>query len=140
MRLIETQKLPIWDEEYEKSTDALARLTELNEWFGEAYKAWRSINKLDSHWHIAQLLLDRELAERNHIERKHIDATPDEDYPRRILEAYRRDCDFRWSDSSIPETPTSNPLIIAMNEMQAQRAAVLDKAIAVLHGEEPGAE
>ena len=81
---------------------------------------------------VAALAAEIALREALVRERKHIDATPDDSYPRRILEAYRRDCDFQWSDSSTPETPTSNVLIIAMNEMQEQRAAILDRAIAAL--------
>ncbi len=67
-------------------------------------------------------------------ERKHIDATPNDDYPIRILEAYRRDCDFWYSSSAnLAETET-NQLCIAMNEMQKKRAAILDKAIKKLKG------
>ena len=75
-----------------------------------------------------------ERADRNHIERKHIDATPDEGYPLRILRAYRADCDARWADTS--DGDVGNPLTVALNEMQDQRAVVLDRAIAALRGEE----
>jgi hypothetical protein len=63
---------------------------------------------------------------------KHIDATPDDGYPLRILEAYRRDCDMWCSSSTNLGDPETNPLCIAMNEMQKKRAVVLDKAIAKL--------
>ena len=75
-----------------------------------------------------------ERADRNHIERKHIDATPDEGYPLRILRAYRADCDARWADTS--DGDVGNPLTVALNEMQDQRAVVLDRAIAALRREE----
>lgn len=52
----------------------------------------------------------------------HIDATPDADYPLRILRAYRQQCDVR--------TLTTPPeLGEQMNEWQDHRAAILDKAI-----------
>ena len=76
-----------------------------------------------------------EAAERNHIERKHIDATPDDGYPIRILRAYRADCDMRWADTS--DGDVGNPLTVALNEMQDKRAAILNKAIAALAGEKP---
>ena len=68
------ETLPIWDEAHEKTAQALVQLAEMNESFGEAYKAWRYIDKIDSHWHIAQLLLWRKLdldaqkADRAHLE------------------------------------------------------------------------
>ena len=61
----------------------------------------------------------------------HVDATPDEDYPLRILQAYRQHCDCQWAESTDGEEPT-NPLLIAMNEMNEARAKILDKAIAKL--------
>lgn len=56
----------------------------------------------------------------------HIDATPDEDYPLRILQAYRQHCDCRWTSN------LENALINEMNKACEQRAAILDKAIAML--------
>jgi len=75
-----------------------------------------------------------EEAEKNHIERKHIPATPDDGYPLRILRVYRADCDMRWADTS--DGDVGNPLTVALNEMQDKRAAILDRAIAALAGEE----
>jgi hypothetical protein len=61
----------------------------------------------------------------------HIDETPTEDYPIRILRAYRNLCDGRWASSGEEE----NPVIILWNELSDKRAALLDKAIAVLEKE-----
>lgn len=61
----------------------------------------------------------------------HIDATPNETYPLRILQAYRRLGDARWSSSSM-EIDDNHPLIKAMNDAQEKRNALLDKAIEVL--------
>jgi hypothetical protein len=63
----------------------------------------------------------------------HVDATPDENYPLRILQAYRRMCDGKWSASSVGVDET-NPLIKALNDMQDKRAKILDKAITKLRG------
>lgn len=56
----------------------------------------------------------------------HIDATPNEDYVLRILQAYRKNCDCRWASFK------PNALIDMMNEHCDQRAALLDKAIAAI--------
>lgn len=61
----------------------------------------------------------------------HIDGTPDEGYPLRILEAYRENCNCKWSDNTSREEPM-NPLLKMMNEHCEQRALLLDKAIAKL--------
>lgn len=60
-----------------------------------------------------------------------IDDTPDETYPLRILLAYRRLGDSRWSSSSA-EIDNDHPLILAMNNAQEKRNALLDKAIEIL--------
>lgn len=60
----------------------------------------------------------------------HVDGTPDEDYPLRILRAHRANCDCRWK---VVEGDPS-PLLDAMNATQEQRAALLDAAIAKLGG------
>ncbi len=52
-----------------------------------------------------------------------IDATPNEDYPLRILRTYRENCNCMWASE------LDHPLIKAMNEAQNKRAEVLDKAI-----------
>lgn len=56
----------------------------------------------------------------------YIDATPNEEYPLRILRAYRENCNCRWTSE------LENPLINMMNEMCEQRAEILDKAISIL--------
>lgn len=61
----------------------------------------------------------------------HIDATPNETYPLRILQAYRRLGDSKWSSSSM-EVDGNHPLIQAMNDAQEKRNALLDHAIEVL--------
>ena len=77
----------------------------------------------------------------NQIEFKYVDATPDEDYPLRILESYRDSCNWMWSDNSqevydpnkiIQSKQPENPLIKAMNDAQRKRAEILDRAIAKL--------
>lgn len=57
---------------------------------------------------------------------KFVDATPDEEYPLRILQAYREDCNCKWSSD------TENALIRMMNEMCDKRAEILDRAIEIL--------
>lgn len=59
----------------------------------------------------------------------HVDATPDENYPLRILRAYRENCNCEWVSD------TDNPLIDQMNKHCRQRAVILDAAIAVLEKE-----
>jgi len=61
----------------------------------------------------------------------YVDATPDENYPLRILQAYRRIGNSKWSSSSM-EIDEDHPLIRAMNEAQEKRNALLDKAIEIL--------
>ncbi len=56
----------------------------------------------------------------------HVDATPDEDYPLRILRAYRKNCNRKW----VADPPSA--LIDMMNEHCDKRAVILDKAIACL--------
>jgi len=62
---------------------------------------------------------------------KYIDATPNEEYPLRILQAYRQDCDCMWSDNTSGE-PSQNPIFEAMNEDNRKRSRILDKAIKAL--------
>ena len=61
----------------------------------------------------------------------HIDATSDEDYPLRILRAYYRDTLARTSHNTAGNTP-QNPVFIMMNQHQAERAQILDRAIRLL--------
>lgn len=55
-----------------------------------------------------------------------VDATPDEDYPLRILRAYRENCNVKW----VAEPP--NPLVDIMNTDCDKRAEILDRAILML--------
>ena len=59
---------------------------------------------------------------------KFVDATPDEGYPLRILRAYRQQCDCMWMGTTDGAEPF-NPLIKAMNDLNKQRAIILDKVI-----------
>jgi len=58
---------------------------------------------------------------------KYIDATPDKNYPLRILQTYRDNCNCKWASNT--DGSTDNPLYIAMNKMQDERAELLDRAI-----------
>ena len=63
----------------------------------------------------------------------HLDATPDWEYPLRILRAYRENCNVRWIPSMGTETKHDpNPVFALMNEAQEKRAHILDEAINVL--------
>jgi len=58
----------------------------------------------------------------------HVDYTPDDKYPLRILQAYRENCNVCWqADSQI-----DSKICDIMNAHCEQRAAILDKAIAIL--------
>ena len=65
---------------------------------------------------------------------EYVNGTPDEGYPLRILRAYRENCNCMWSESSTEKV--LDPLLQLMNETQAKRAEILDRAIAILesHG------
>lgn len=69
-------------------------------------------------------------------EKLFVNATPDEDYPLRILQAYRDDCDIMWSDNASGDEP-QNALAKIMNQHQKERAVVLDKAIQKLSPPNP---
>ncbi len=56
----------------------------------------------------------------------HVDAAIDEDYPLRILRAYRENCNCKW----VADPPSA--LIDMMNADCDKRAVILDKAIACL--------
>ena len=60
----------------------------------------------------------------------HVDATPDENYALRILQAYRQNCNCKYEVHGLPK----KQIIFwdMMNELQDQRAKVLDKAIETL--------
>jgi hypothetical protein len=55
-----------------------------------------------------------------------VDATPDEEYPLRILRAYRENANVLWKR----EPP--DVVFEMMNEDQRKRAAILDRAITKL--------
>ena len=55
-----------------------------------------------------------------------IDATPNEDYPLRILRTYRENCNCRWVST------LDSPVYEMMNEASEKRAEILDRAIATL--------
>lgn len=62
-----------------------------------------------------------------------IDATPDDDYPLRILRTYRENCNVRWATDA--NGNCDNPTFALMNEHCEQRARILDKAISILERE-----
>ena len=66
----------------------------------------------------------------------HVDATPDEDYPFRILQAYRENCNCRWASST--DGQAMNPLCIKMNDDCEKRAEILDRAIKKLEATDSG--
>jgi len=59
-----------------------------------------------------------------------IDATPNEDYPLRILRTYRHRASTHWKVSGLP--PERTLIYDLMNEQQDQRAEILDKTIQIL--------
>ena len=60
----------------------------------------------------------------------HIDYTPDEDLPIRILSAYRSNCNVKWLVVGLPKEETK--LYDMMNKNCDERAEILDRAIAKL--------
>lgn len=56
---------------------------------------------------------------------QYLDATPDEEYPLRILKAYREQCDCHM----VTTPPEMGDM---MNQWQDERAKILDRAIALL--------
>ena len=60
-----------------------------------------------------------------------IDATPDNNYPLRILRAYRESCNYRWGDGN-EWTESEMARFKAMNDKSDERAKILDLAIAIL--------
>lgn len=59
-----------------------------------------------------------------------VDATPNPNYPVRILKAYRENCDMKWTTTGMNKD--SATIWEAMNFHQSKRAKILDRAIAVL--------
>lgn len=63
----------------------------------------------------------------------HVDSTPDDEYPLRILCAYRENCNVRWSVNGKNDGGfIDDKLCNIMNKHCEQRAEILDKAIMVL--------
>ena len=60
----------------------------------------------------------------------HINISPTPDLAIRILKAYRENCNLRWSTSS--NELVDNEFTKKMNDLQDQRAKLLDKAISIL--------
>lgn len=68
-----------------------------------------------------------------YIERKHVDATPNDEYPIRILEAYLEDTKYMWSTSTSEKGEKELPEIMKiMNKWNKERAKILKKAISIL--------
>ena len=60
-------------------------------------------------------------------ERIVVDATPDEEYPIRILEAYLKYCDIKICTDSAGNC--DNPIVDIMNKASDERRAILTEAI-----------
>jgi hypothetical protein len=60
----------------------------------------------------------------------HVDGTPNKYYPIRILKAYRENCNAKWATDTCGGC--DNPLFDLMNTHNDKRAAILDRAIAIL--------
>ena len=67
----------------------------------------------------------------------HVDMTPTEDLPLRILRSYRENCNTRWSSASDGEGPVGG-WMAQMNADQRRRGEILDRAIALLQQAEAG--
>ena len=61
----------------------------------------------------------------------YVDATPNEEYPLRILRAYRHFSDCQWAEDT-DGGPVKNQLLKVMNKNNETRAKILDKAIKLL--------
>lgn len=83
----------------------------------------------------AEDLAEPQLEPGNLVSKTHVNATPDDEYPIRILQSYRDDCDILWSTSSDGEE-VNNTLAKMMNEHQKERAVILDKALKKLRAKE----
>lgn len=57
-----------------------------------------------------------------------VNATPDDEYPIRILQAHRDDCDIKWATSSDGKD-VNNTIAKIMNENNDKRAVILDRAL-----------
>jgi len=63
----------------------------------------------------------------------YVNATPDENYPVRILESYIYE-DSTWTDNTLG-LPPDNPLCVALNETQRKRNEILRRAIVKLNSQ-----
>ncbi len=63
----------------------------------------------------------------------HVDATPDDEYPIRILKMYRFACNTEWSVTGLGEEISE--IYDLMNQAQRERARLLDEAIEILEKE-----
>jgi len=61
---------------------------------------------------------------------EHVDATPDERYALRILQAHRENCNCIWVVEGVSKA--EELIYEAMNEAAKKRAVILDRAIAQL--------
>jgi len=59
-----------------------------------------------------------------------VDATPNDSYPVRILEAYRRHCDIMYATDS--EGNCDNVLYVSMNQANRARVLILDRALKIM--------
>ena len=64
----------------------------------------------------------------------HVDATPNDGYVLRILQAYRDNCNALWSTSGDGVTESAKELCRYVNAAQKKRAVLLDAAIRKLRG------
>lgn len=64
-----------------------------------------------------------------------VDATPDDDYPIRILRAHLESEEGSEFTDNLEGLPPSNPMLVVLNDASIERAAILRRAIAVLAGE-----
>jgi len=62
-----------------------------------------------------------------------VDATPDDDYPIRILKAYLLNTQCKWIVHGLPESDSI--IYDMMNETQDKRRVILEKAISKLEAE-----
>ena len=65
----------------------------------------------------------------------HVNATPDKEYPLRILKAFRENCNCKYSSSTDGSEEGLSPFLKEMNKLQDKRAKILDDAIAILSRE-----
>lgn len=61
-----------------------------------------------------------------------VDATPDEEYPLRILRAHLYNCESTTLTDNTSGAPPTNIVCIEMNKANVERAVILRRAIAAL--------